>query len=81
MFEPDKEELDMIGLAAVDCLLTKSDGHLWIPVENCASVSSCLTPGMCIGSVTSVTETLDEATEMPPVPEAQCFGVDAKSPE
>ena len=82
VFEPDREELDTIGLAAVDCLLTKkSDGHLWIPVENCACVSSHLTPGMCIGSVTSVTETLDEAAEMPPVPEAQCFGVDTKSPK
>ena len=82
VFKPDRTELDAIGLTAADCLLTKrSDGHLWIPVENCSSVSSCLTPGVCIGSVTTVAETLNETAEIPPVPEVQCFGVNAKAPE
>ena len=55
-----------------------SDGFLWIPVENCASVSSLLTTGTCIGTVT---EMLDEATDMPPVTDAQCLGVQVRAPE
>ena len=84
MFEPDKTALEAVGLAAADCLLAKrSDGQLWIPVENCASVSSRLMPGMCIGAVSTVSGTLTEAAEtpLPPLTESRCFGIDAKSPE
>ena len=70
-------ELDAACLVATDCIFPKnSDSHLWIPVENCASVSSCVIPGTCIGIVTAM---FDEATEMPPVAEAQYLGVNVKA--
>ena len=82
MSEPDKVELEAIGLAATNCLLMKrSDRRLWIPVENCESVASRLTPGTCIGSVSIVTEPPTEDIEPPSLSESQCFGISAKSPE
>ena len=82
VFEPDQTELDAIGLTADDCLLTRRpNGHLWIPVENSASVSTRLVPGMCISTVTSVVNTPRSADSTPIVPEAQCFIVNTKSPE
>ena len=80
-FEPDKVELRAAGLNTTNCLLTKMpNGHLWLPIENCSSVSSRLTPGVCIGMVSPVAETLRKDDEVPPVPDAACFGVTAQSP-
>ena len=50
-----------------------------IPIENCASKSSRLIPGMCIGTVSSVTNASQSAKSMPVIQEAHC--VNAKSPE
>ena len=46
-----------------------------------ASISSRLVPGACIGTVSSVVDAPQSAESTPVVPEAQCFGVNAKSPE
>ena len=77
-FEP---ELRAAGLNATNCLLTKMpNGHLWIPIENCSSVSSRLTPGVCIGMASPLAETPCKNNELPTMPDAACFVVTAQSP-
>ena len=80
-FKQDEMKLRAAGLNATNSLLKKMpNGHLWIPIENCSSVLSRLTPGVCIGMVSPVAEALSKDDEVPPVPDAACFGVTAQLP-
>lgn len=57
LFEPNRLDLEMIGLKAPDVLLSiRPNGHIHVPVENHNSISARLEPGVFIGSASCVSE-------------------------
>jgi len=70
VFEPDWEELEGIGVELPDALLKQQPkGRIFIPAVNPEAISARLEPGLCVGSVTHISElelqTCDLQTEIP----------------